>query len=374
MRGRKMKTEISSSIHESILVVDDTPDNLALMSVMLSDKYNVRVANNGEKALRIARSAFPPDLILLDIMMEPMDGYEVCRQLKSDTKTNDIPVIFLTARSEIEDEKKGLALGAVDYIIKPISPSIAMARISTHLQLKSSADFLKDKNAYLETQVANRTKDIIDLQEVTILTLATLAETRDAATGHHIRRTKLYIQLLAKAMQKQPFYSSILTDQMIDIFVKSAPLHDIGKVGIPDNILLKPGRLTPAEFEIMQRHTTIGQRAIENAECQLKKKVEFLQYAKEIAHSHHEKWDGSGYPEGLKGEAIPLSARLMAVADVYDALVSARVYKVAMSHEKAMEIIMEGRGTQFDPNIVDTFQRLNPEFRAISERYSDNEE
>ena len=354
-----------------VLIVDDFSDNLTLLYEIIKDEYKVKVANNGKKALQIAVTLPQPDLILLDIMMPIMDGYEVCRRLKNEKKTRDIPVIFFTSKTEIEDEKMGLDLGAVDYITKPISAPIVMARIKTHIQLKAAADFLKDKNAYLEIQVANRTQEIIDLQDVTTLSLASLAETRDVVTGHHIGRTQLYIGILAKALKEDPKFSDILTDQMIELFVKSAPLHDIGKVGIPDNILLKPGRLTSAEFEIMKKHSAIGRSAIENAEFQLGKKVEFLRYAKENAYSHHEKWDGSGYPEGIKGCAIPICARLMAVADVYDALVSKRVYKTAMSHEKARTIIMEGRGTHFDPDIADVFLKHNLEFRAIAEKYAD---
>jgi len=356
---------------ETILVVDDTADNLALISGLLKDIYVVKVANNGDKALKIARSDSSADLILLDIMMPLMNGYEVCRQLKSEAKTCDIPVVFLTAKSEIEAEKMGLALGAVDYITKPISPPILLARIKTHLQLKVAADFLKDQNAFLEMQVAIRTKEIIDLQDVTVLSLASLAETRDAATGHHIQRTQQYIGILARALRENPKFAALLTDQRIELYVKSAPLHDIGKVGIPDKILLKPGRLTPAEFEIMKQHAVIGRDAIENAERQLGKQVDFLHYAKENAYSHHEKWDGSGYPTGIHGEEIPVSARLMAVADVYDALVSPRVYKPAMSHEVAMAIIIAGRGSHFDPDLVDAFEQHNQEFRAIAEQYMD---
>lgn len=358
---------------ETILVVDDTPDNLTLMSNLLKETYKVKVANNGEKALKIALGDNPPDLILLDIMMPEMDGYEVCLHLKSEAKTRDIPVIFLTAKADIEDEKKGLDLGAVDYITKPVSPPIVLARIKTHLQLKAAADFLRDKNEYLETQVANRTQEVRALQTVTMLAMASLAETRDAATGYHIRRTQLYVEILAKALRKHPKYAAFLTDEVIGTFIKSAPLHDIGKVGIPDCILMKPGRLSPEEFEIMKTHSAIGCAAIENAEQQMGKKISFLDCVKETAYYHHEKWDGAGYPAGIKGDAIPLSARLMAVADVYDALISPRVYKRAMSHEEAAETIMAGRGTHFDPDIVDAFEEVSADFAAIARRYADRD-
>ncbi|MEN9315911.1 MAG: hypothetical protein RIS35_2304 [Pseudomonadota bacterium] len=358
----------------TVLVVDDTPDNLALMQALLKDRYKVKGANNGERGLKIAASENPPDLILLDIMMPGIDGYEVCRRLKADPKTREIPVIFLTAKSEIADEQMGFELGAVDYITKPISPSIVLARVHTQLMLKSSADFLRDKNAYLETEVVRRTREVNAIQDVTILALASLAETRDSDTGNHIRRTQYYVKALAEYLRPHPRFSDFMTEHQISMLFKSAPLHDIGKVGIPDRILLKPGKLTPEEFEIMKTHTTLGRDAIEHAEKELGIDVAFLKVAKEIAYSHQEKWDGSGYPEGLAGDDIPISARLMAVADVYDALISRRVYKKEMPHEQAVEIIRQGRGRHFDPDVTDAFLALQHEFRAIAQRFVDSDE
>jgi putative two-component system response regulator len=357
----------------TILVVDDTPANLSLMTGLLRDEYKVKAAIDGEKALRIAQALPPPDLVLLDIMMPGMDGYEVCRRLKADPATRDIPVIFLTAKSGVEDERMGLDLGAVDYITKPISPPIVMARVRNHLVLKASADFLRDKADYLEQEVARRTSEVIAIQDVTIMAMASLAETRDSDTGNHIRRTQHYVKALALKLREQPSFAGLLDDRYIAMLFKSAPLHDIGKVGIPDRILLKPGKLTPEEFELMKTHTTLGRDAIQSAERQLGMSVDFLRLAKEIAYSHQEKWDGSGYPEGLQGEAIPLSARMMALADVYDALISRRVYKEGMSHEQAMSIIVEGRGRHFDPEMVDAFLLIHEEFRAIAQRYVDSD-
>ena len=366
------------SAKATILVVDDHPDNLTLMRGVLKDMYKVKVVNNGQEALEIAREEKKPDLILLDIMMPEMDGYEVCRRLKADEGSRDIPVIFLTAKADTVDEYLGLEIGAVDYITKPISPPIVLARIKTQLQLKAVADFLRDKNQYLENEVAGRTREIIAkteevavLQDVTILAMASLAETRDQETGNHIRRTQLYIQMLAAHLRRQSRFAAVLTEPVIEILVKSAPLHDIGKVGIPDTILLKPGKLTPEEFEIMKTHTSIGKSAIEHAEQQLGKTVAFLAYAKEIACYHHEKWDGSGYPYGIGGDEIPLSARLMALADVYDALVSKRVYKDAIPHQQAIDIISEGRGKHFDPEIVDAFLELQEDFLQTAKKYGD---
>ena len=357
----------------TVLVVDDTPDNLQLMSGLLKTDYKVKVANNGERALKIAAGDPPPDLILLDIMMPDMNGYEVCQRLKADALTRDIPVIFLTARAGVEDEKTGLELGAVDYITKPISPPIVLARVRTHLQLKASADFLRDKNAYLEAEVEKRTREVAAIQDVTILVMASLAETRDTDTGNHIRRTQFYVKALAEKLRSHPRFAAFLSERNITMLFKSAPLHDIGKVGIPDRILLKPGRFEPEEFEIMKTHTTLGRAAIEHAEKSLGTNVDFLAMAKEIAQSHQEKWDGSGYPEGLSGDGIPISARLMALADVYDALISRRVYKEGMPHEKAVDIIRAGKSSHFDPDVVDAFIELQDDFRAIAARYADSD-
>ena len=357
----------------TILVVYDTPDNLALMSALLKNTYKVKVANHGDKGLRIAASATPPDLILLDVMMPDIDGYEVCRRLKADLKTCHIPVIFLTAKSEPEDEQKGLSLGAADYISKPISPPILLARVATQLKLKASADFLRNQNAFLAAEVARRTSELEAVQEVTILALASLAETRDAETGKHILRTQRYVKALAEKLRLHPRFSTFLTEQNIRTLFKSAPLHDIGKVGIPDRILLKPGRYEPHELEIMKNHTLLGRDAIQLAEDWLGSPVAFLTIAKEIALYHQEKWDGSGYPESLAGESIPVSARLMALADVYDALISRRVYKDRLPHEQAAQIIVAGRGSHFDPDMVDAFIEIQDEFQDIAQRYPDSD-
>ena len=358
---------------KSILVVDDTPDNLSLMAGLLKDSYRVKLANSGEKALAAVRGPSPPDLVLLDIMMPGMSGYEVCEQLKADPATQRIPVIFLTAMSATEDERKGLDLGAADYITKPISPPILMARVKTQLENKAAADFLRDQAEYLRTEVEKQTRLVSAIQDVTILAMASLAETRDYDTGNHIRRTQYYVQELANRLKDHPRFRAFLTPDNIELLFKSAPLHDIGKVGIPDRILLKPGRFEPEEMEIMKTHTTLGRDAIVHAETALSIQVEFLTMAKEIAYSHQEKWNGSGYPEGLSGDDIPISARLMAVADVYDALISRRVYKAGMPHEKAVGIILEGSGSHFDPDVVDAFMEAAETFRDIARRYADSD-
>lgn len=361
-------------IKPTILVVDDTPDNIDLLCAVLADGYRTKVALNGERALKIAAGADQPDLILLDVMMPGMSGYEVCRALKADPATAHIPVIFVTAMSEEADEQQGLAMGAVDYITKPISAPIVLARVRSQLTLKRAQDFLRDQNQYLESEIALRTREIEALQDVTILTMASLAETRDNETGNHIRRTSHYVKALAEQLRAHPRFAHFLSEKNITLLFKSAPLHDIGKVGIPDRILLKPGRFEPHEMEIMKTHTTLGRDAIVAAEKALGVTVDFLTFAKEIAYGHQEKWDGSGYPEGLAGDAIPISARLMAVADVYDALISRRVYKDGMSHAAAVAIILEGRGSHFDPDMVDAFMTLQQTFIDIAARYADSDD
>ena len=358
----------------TILVVDDTPDNLMLMADLLKDRYRVKAANSGETALRVLQNNPLPDLILLDIMMPGLSGHEVARQLQQDLRTRDIPIIFLTALASMENEIQGLELGAVDYITKPISPPLVLARVQTQLKIKAAADFLRDQKDFLEQEVQRRTREVVAIQDVTIQAMASLAETRDNETGNHIRRTQHYVRLLAELLRDHPRFNPFLNDDSIRQLFRSAPLHDIGKIGIPDHILLKPGRFTPEEFEIMKTHTTLGRDAIQRAEDQLGVSVDFLRVAKEIAYSHQEKWDGSGYPQGLVGEDIPVSARLMAVADVYDALISRRVYKAGMPHEQALEIIRQGRAIHFDPDICDVFLANAEQFHVIAKRFSDSDQ
>lgn len=350
----------------TILVVDDTPDNITVLCSLLGDQYRNKVATSGEKALRIARSDPKPDLILLDIMMPEMDGYEVCRQLKADSGTRHIPIIFLTAKTQEGDETKGFELGAVDYITKPITPSILMARVHTHLALLHAREFLERQNENLEEQVEQRTRQMTSLQDAIIIAMASLAETRDNDTGHHIRRTQHYVRELAICLRSLPTFAEQIDDRFISTIYKTAPLHDIGKVGVPDRILLKPGRLTVAEFEEMKKHTVYGRDAIIAAEKSMEDPENFLLTARDIAYCHHEKWDGTGYPQGLAGERIPLSARLMAIADVYDALISKRIYKEAMPHADAVAVIESGRGTHFDPDVVDAFSATKDRFAAVA--------
>jgi putative two-component system response regulator len=355
----------------TILIVDDEPANLSVLSHLLRPGYHVRAANSGENALRVATSEPHPDLILLDVMMPGMDGYSVLERLRSNPATADIPVIFVTALSDLDDEERGLALGAVDYIAKPIKPTLVMARVRTQLEAKHTRDWLKDKNAILEAEVSRRMVENDLTQRLSIRALAHLAETRDPETGNHILRTQAYVHRMATGLQRHARFSPFLTARNIDLLAKSAPLHDIGKVGIPDNILLKPGALTPEEWQVMKTHAKLGSDALEQAERDIETPLEFLILAKEIAHWHHEKWDGSGYPDGLAGQGIPISARLMALADVFDALISPRVYKTAMPYSEARDIIMAGRGKHFDPDMTDVFVGNFDAFVTIAESHRD---
>lgn len=365
-----------SSAKPTLLVIDDVPENLTLMYQILKQEYRVKGANSGLRGIMLAETTHP-DLILLDIMMPDIDGFDVCQRLKANPATADIPIIFLTAKSEKEDEFRGLRLGAVDYIVKPINADIVKARVRAHVALKLANDLLRGENSALEKEIDRRTRELLRqreelhvIQDVAFYAMVSLAETRDNETGHHIRRTQLYIRMLAEKLRLNPRYALELDDRTIELLYKSAPLHDIGKIGISDSILLKCGPLTADEFAVMKTHTTIGYEALQKAEAVTGQSIEFLRYAKEIAHSHHEHWNGQGYPLGLAGYDIPLSARLMAIADVYDALIHRRVYKPPFTHQDAVQLIIDGRGTQFDPDIVDVFCDIADDLYDVALRYA----
>jgi putative two-component system response regulator len=361
--------QTAEDLRQTILIVDDTPENLSVLGELLQPSYRVLAANSGRRALQIIGTDPKPDLILLDVMMPEMDGFALLDQLRRLPESNDIPVIFITAMDSTDDEERGLELGAVDYITKPLRPSIVLARVQLHLELKKAHDWLKSENAILEAEVARRMSENQLIQDVGIHALAHLAETRDPETGNHIRRTQGYVRVLAEALRHHPRFQAQLSDHVIETLVKSAPLHDIGKVGIPDYILLKPGKLTPQEWAIMKTHAALGAEAIEQAERDADRRVDFLALAKDIARHHHERWDGNGYPDRLAGDAIPLSARLMALADVFDALINRRVYKEPIPFAEARDIIVAERGRQFDADIVDAFIHHFEDFIAIANRY-----
>jgi putative two-component system response regulator len=366
--------EFSQQYRRTLLVVDDTPANLTVLNAILKDQYKLRIATHGHLALELAEREPIPDLILLDVMMPDMDGIEVCRRLKSKPVTADIPVIFLTAKTQESDELMGFEAGAADYIHKPLIPTIVQTRIRTHLQMQDLKTALKLHNQNLEERVAQRTAELVKMQEATIMAMGVMAELRDEETGLHLKRTQEYLRLLARTIAHHPRFSHELSAENIEWMAKSAPLHDIGKVGIPDAILHKPGKLTEEEFAIMKHHPTYGRDIILEVEKVLGEDSLFLRYAREIAYGHQEKWNGSGYPEGRKGDEIPISARLMALADVYDALLSRRVYKPPFSHQMAVEIIIQGRGTHFDPDLVDAFMTISEQFNQIAIEYADPED
>ena len=367
-----MNIKHNEVVRPTILIVDDTPENITVLGEMLHAQYAIRVATSGPRALISATSTPLPDLILLDVMMPEMDGYAVLGHLRENPVTAEIPVIFVTALDATEDETHGLEMGAADYITKPLRPSIVLARVHCQLELKKARDRIRDQNNWLEKEIARRMEENQKIQDASMRALASLAETRDNETGNHIRRTQGYVEALCRALNESG-YPNLLSERQIQMITKAAPLHDIGKVGIPDNILLKPGKLDEAEWKIMRTHSQIGADAISRAIADEpdQSMFEFLRIAMDIAHYHHEKWDGSGYPEGLQAEAIPLPARLMALADVYDALINRRCYKDGMSFEKATQIIVDGKGSHFDPLLVEAFINCQSEFMTIAHRYAD---
>ncbi|MFB3904836.1 MAG: two-component system response regulator [Acidobacteriota bacterium] len=357
-----------------ILVVDDHPENLELLVNMLKEEgYKARPVPGGLLALKAAQRV-PPDLILLDINMPDLDGYEVCRRLKADDRLKDIPVIFLSALGETTDKLRGFWVGAVDYVTKPFELEEVRARVATHLkirrlqsQLAVYASRLEVYNQRLEQLVEAKVKEISESQMATIFALARLAESRDLETGKHVERTRTFCCYLAQRLRENPEYKQVIDESFVKNIFHASPLHDIGKVGIRDALLLKPGKYTPAEFDEMKKHTLIGAATLEDV-WQKYPNNRFLAIGIEIARHHHEKWDGTGYPSRLSGPQIPVSARIMALSDVYDALRSRRVYKPPFSHEESCEIIRRGASRHFDPAVVEAFVEVESEFRLLRDQ------
>ena len=347
-----------------IFLVDDNPVNLNTGKTVLQGKYTVVTIPSGEKLLAMLEKT-KPDLILLDVEMPGMCGYDTIKAIKSNPQTEEIPVIFLTGKSDPDSEFLGLSLGAIDYITKPFSPPLLLKRIELHMLLQSQNNSLREYNENLSNMVKERTDDIIQLKNAIILWTAEMVEFRDEGTGQHVERVQQYLKLLLNVMKNNEMYKNELDHWDIEAFLKSSLLHDIGKIKTSDNILLKKAKLTDEEFDIMKMHTTHGKTLLESLQSMVPNQI-FLDYAKTLAYGHHERWDGKGYPEGLKGDKIPLQARMMSLADVYDALVSARPYKKPFSHEEAVQIISEGRGTQFDPDLTDVFISLADEIKKVS--------
>ncbi|NHZ78847.1 HD domain-containing protein [Massilia sp. CCM 8695] len=353
----------------SILIVDGVSDNLVLMEELLQERYHVRLARSGEDALRIAQQAPRPDLIVLGGALADADSVRVFHGLKCQVLSADIPVIMLISAGGVGLEQRAWREGVADVVQLPLVAGALQARIGTQLRLRAADAMLKDQHRHFEHLVAERVRDAGLMQDATVLAMAVLAESHDPGIGQHLLRTQHYVTALARELRFVSAYTAELTNEDIALLHKAAPLHDIGKVSVPDAVLLKPGKLSDSEFELMKLHTVYGRDAIAGVERTLGRSNGFLRYAREIAYSHQEKWDGSGYPEGLAGDAIPLSARLMAVADVYDALITARVYRPAFTHETAVELIRQGRGEHFDPDVVDAMLAIEERFKAIAAEF-----
>ena len=352
------------AVRKTIFLVDDDMTNLTIGKKALSGHYNVFTLNSGQVMLDMLENLIP-DLILLDVNMPEMDGYEAIRLLKSNKNTDDIPVIFLTALNEESMELKGFSLGAIDYIRKPFSTPLLLKRLEIHLLLVAQKQELLILNNNLEQLVNEKSATVVELKDAILSTMAELVEYRDEITGGHIIRVQRYIKALMDAMKSEGTYANEVALLDEELVLQSCQLHDVGKIAVDDAVLNKAGKLTPEEFEIIKNHTTFGEKVI----LRLKEKTmdsDFLDYAQTFAVAHHEKWDGSGYTKGLKGEEIPLLGRMMAIGDVYDALVEPRPYKSAFSHEKAVGIILEGRGSHFDPLLADLFGKIHTKFETIA--------
>jgi putative two-component system response regulator len=350
----------------TILIVDSASENLMAMKDLLREHYTVRMAASGEGAFQRMEELPRPALVLLDESLPDMEGYAVLQEMRASFMTVDIPVLMLSSSAETFGGRRALEAGAADVLRKPVLPELLRARVATHLELTRLRNAGKDEPARVNRLVAERTRQVVDVRDAAIMAIACLAEASDGDTARHVRRTQRYFTALAREMRFHGNYRAELGDADIALMAQAVPLHDIGKLRVPDAILNKPGRLTVDEFEVMKQHTVFGRDAIACVAQAIGGDTRFLRYAQEIAGSHQEKWNGSGYPEGLAGTAIPLAARLMAVADVYDALISSRVYKPTFTHETAIELIRQGSGEHFDPAIVDALLVVEHEFRTIA--------
>ena len=351
---------------KTIFCVDDAVTNLVVAKNTLIGSYNVFTMNSGERLLKMLEKTIP-DLILLDVEMPEMSGYEAIKIIKNSKETAHIPVIFLTAKSDTESELEGLSLGAIDYITKPFSPPLLLKRIEVHLLVEDQKHELINYNNNLQEMVAAKTKMVVELQNAILTTVAELVESRDDITGGHIERTQSYLGILIGALVKHGVYKEEVSSWNIGLVLQSAQLHDVGKIAIRDSILKKPGQLTAEEFEAVKEHTLVGEKVIERIKMSTAEHA-FLDHASILAATHHEKWDGSGYPRGLKGKEILLLGRLMAIVDVYDALISERSYKTAYTHDEAVNRIVSGKEKQFDPVLVDLFLTVTEEFHSVALR------
>jgi len=341
---------------KTIFVVDDNTVNLMTADKTLSDWYNVVTFASASTMFEFLDNTIP-DLILLDIMMPDIDGFEALKRLRANTMFSGIPVIFLTSKNDAVTEALGFEMGVIDFVSKPFSGPVLLNRIKTHLHIE---EIIIERTAI----ISERTERLLRLQNSMISVLASMVENRDKLTGEHITRTTEYIKILIDAMVKRGLYADEMKDWDFDIVISSARMHDLGKIVVTDLILNKPGKLTDEEFEVIKTHAAEGEKIINEIISESGDEV-FLLNAKLFAGYHHERWDGTGYPRRLKGTEIPLQGRIMAIADVYDALVSERPYKSAFTHEKAVEIILESKGKQFDPQIIDVFNEVNSLFVKV---------
>ena len=348
-----------------VLIIEDDSSNIMTLTYVLSSEYTLFVAKTGERGIELAEQLLP-DIILLDVLMPGMNGFEVLKLLKTGPTTSDIPVVFLTSRNDSNSELEGLSLGAIDYISKPFSPPLLLKRLEVHLLVESQKRELVGFNINLQEMVAEKTKTVLELKNAFLRTMAELIEQRDGVTGGHIERTQSYLEVMLNAMVAKGIYEEEIINWDTTLVLQSAQLHDLGKIAISDRILNKLGELTDAEFDEIKTHTSFGEKIIEKIK-ENTTEHSFLEHAKIFAGYHHEKWDGSGYQRGLKGTEIPLEGRLMAIVDVYDALISKRPYKEPFSHEKALEAIVDGKGKHFDPVLVDIFIGCSDDIKEIAE-------
>jgi len=362
--------EYNNDSKDVILIVDDIEINRIILREVLQNDYLIIEASGGHEALEILFGtpgepiAMLPTAVLLDVMMPDIDGFQVLDKIKANEATKNIPVLFITAADSEETESRGLVAGAADYITKPFNHDVVRARVDNHINLARYRHML-------EHLVSVKTREVTRTYESTLEVLATIIEYRNLESGAHIRRTTLLTDILVDHMLEDDNFKDSLAEENVSSLVKASALHDIGKIGIPDSILLKPGKLTPDEFDVIKTHTSIGSHIIDSISENLPDNDQYLKYAKEIAHYHHERWDGTGYPEGLAGADIPLSARIISIVDVYDALTSPRCYKNAYTHEVSLGIILEAKGTQFDPGLVDILSKVADEFQQVVDEYKD---
>jgi putative two-component system response regulator len=357
-----METKSMAEVRKRVILVDDNPINLKLARNTLMSKYDVFTVPSAAKLFELLEKTLV-DIILLDVMMPEMSGYDAIKVLKNNPRTAGIPVIFLTSKSDINSELEGFVQGAVDFVSKPFSPQLLLKRVDVHVLVESQKKELEHINLNLQRLVEEKTEEILELQHAILKTMSNLVEYRDDVTGGHIERSEYFLKLLTEEMLRQNVYYDEVKDWDMKLFFRSSQLHDVGKIAIRDNILMKPAKLTAEEFNEMKRHTFFGEKVIEKIQESTKESV-FLTHAKIMAGTHHEKWDGSGYPRGIAGKNIPLQGRLLALVDVYDALISERPYKKPLSPDKALEIIKQGSGVQFDPALVEIFT-------AIAQRFQD---